>query len=160
MNILFVCHGNINRSAAAEWISKHLIQTHPEKYNNFNIASSGIRVRAKSMSKGMREVFENHNVEQNHTAQRIDSQLINWADKIVYMDRGNKNNILKYYPDIDQSKLVNLGDYVTDPNLIPYSEKKYGRAIPDPNYNSELLEPVFNMIYNACEELLGSSNND
>ena len=86
-NIIFVCHGNICRSVAAEYIAKDL-----DKEKRFNIIS-----RATSLEEigndiyppMKRELYRQSIPFSLHYASRITQKDYDWADVIYYMDDNN-----------------------------------------------------------------------
>lgn len=87
-NIIFVCHGNICRSVAAEYIAKDI-----DKEHRFNIIS-----RATSLEEIGNDIYPPMKRELNrqsipfsyHAATRINQKDYDWADYIFYMDDNNR----------------------------------------------------------------------
>lgn len=84
MKILFVCHGNINRSAAAEIVSRDL---HPDwEARSAGVAASPGRPTAPKM----REALEQLGYKETQIgASPFTKELEEWADVVYYMDDGN-----------------------------------------------------------------------
>ena len=86
-NIIFICHGNICRSVAAEYIAKDM-----DKEHRFNIIS-----RATSLEEIGNDIYPPMKRELNrqsipfsyHQATRITQKDYDWADVIYYMDDNN-----------------------------------------------------------------------
>lgn len=103
--IIFVCHGNICRSVAAEFIAK---QTLKEQ----NIQQIMVISRATSREEigndiypPMKKALFRHGIEfAYHKAQQITQDDYEWADEIYYMDRNNLN-YLNYLLD-DYKKII------------------------------------------------------
>lgn len=89
MNVLFVCHGNINRSAAAEIISQQL---RPD----LTVKSCGVKTwPGRITAKKTRQTLEERGYNgQGIRSTPIDQQLVDWADRIYLMDGGNSK---RYY---------------------------------------------------------------
>lgn len=88
MNIIFICHGNICRSVAAEYIAKHLDKEHKHNYisraTSFEEIGNDIYPPMKQTLRQMGIHFDIHH------ATRINQSDYDWADVILYMDDENK----------------------------------------------------------------------
>lgn len=84
MNVLFICHGNVNRSAAAEIITK-------QNYPQLKVKSCGLKTtNGKITSKKMRDTLNEFGyVTGGIRSTKIDRTLVHWADIIFYMDAAN-----------------------------------------------------------------------
>ena len=115
MNVLFVCHGNVNRSAAAEIIAK-------QDYPQLNIKSCGLKTKdGKITAKKMRERlvaagYPNEGIRSTV----IDQNLVNWADQIFYMDDANEKRFIEQFGEMN--KACKLSNYAGV------------RKIPDPAF--------------------------
>jgi protein-tyrosine-phosphatase len=115
MNVLFVCHGNVNRSAAAEIIAK-------QDYPDLNVKSCGLKTtNGKITAKKMRERltaagYQNEGIRSTI----IDQSLVNWADQIFYMDDANEKRFIEQFGEME--KATKLGNYAGV------------RKIPDPAF--------------------------
>ena len=89
--IIFVCHGNICRSVAAEYIAKQMLK---EKNNQQIVVIS----RATSTEEigndiypPMKKALIRHGIEFGpHQARQITQEDYEWADEIYYMDEMNR----------------------------------------------------------------------
>jgi len=132
MKILFVCHGNINRSAAGEIILK---QIKPE----WNVKSAALKdtkgneITAKKMRDALGERgYPNEGI--RSTA--ITQDLVDWADVIFYMDDSNRNKLEEKFGISVFTKCVRLSSLLGIPK------------IPDPNFakDNELHKTVISML--------------
>ena len=106
--IVFVCHGNICRSVAAEYIMKSLT-------NNYVIES-----RATSLEEigndiyppMKRELFKNNIPFDRHYAKRIDYSDYETSDYIFYMDDENKWMLDRMFP--NSNKILPIYQYSKD----------------------------------------------
>lgn len=141
MNILFVCHGNINRSAAGEIILKKMRPS-------LNVKSAGVKTKGNVLTaKKMRRALKQMGYEDNQIRSTpIDQEIVDWADKIFYMDEPNKKRLIaKFGKDIlKKSQKISV--------LLGLSK------IPDPHFSqgSHMHREVINMLESAlkiyCEE--------
>ena len=139
MNVLYVCHGNVNRSAAAEIITKQLF---PE----LNVLSCGLKTfDGKITAKRMRDTL----IESGYPTSGIRSKLINqdlvdWADEIWYMDAANERRFVEQFGKLEKAKRLS--------DLIPGVDK-----IPDPAFASgnEMHQKVIGLIVSAVNKQYG-----
>lgn len=83
--VLFICHGNVNRSAAAEIIASRYKK-------NFDFKSAGVKEgdAGRVTSKRMREALANIGIiTEGIRSQNCTKSLCGWADDIYYMDNSN-----------------------------------------------------------------------
>ena len=140
-NIIFVCHGNICRSVAAEFIAKQM-----DKDGRFNIIS-----KATSLEEIGNDIYPPMKRELNrqsipvsyHQASRINQKDYDWADIIFYMDDENKYS-LKYMFDDIQNK---------SKPIYQYTEGIY--EIEDPWYTRN-FQSVVNQITMCVKDILNN----
>ena len=84
MRVLFVCHGNVNRSAAAEIIAR-------QDYPDHEYKSCGLKTKdGKIIAKKMREVLKEQVYDEETRSTAINQDQVDWADVIFYMDNANE----------------------------------------------------------------------
>lgn len=140
--VLFVCHGNINRSAAGEIILKKLKPDWEVKSAALKDTKGG-EITAKKMRDALNELgYETQGIRSTP----ISEELIKWADVVFYMDDSNERKLLKYINYSD--KFQRLSD------LIGVNK------IPDPNFakGNELHKEVIRMIEKALDVYLNNDN--
>lgn len=76
-NILFLCAINKCRSPTAEWIYS--------KNTEYSVASAGINKKCEN---------------------RVDLELLTWADRIFVMERKQRNSIRKEWPNVYREKTI------------------------------------------------------
>lgn len=96
--IIFVCHGNICRSVAAEYIMKHL----SNKYDVCSRATSLEEIGNDIYPPMKRELLLNNIPIDKHSAKRIDNTDISNADYIFYMDNENLYSLMRMFGQIDK----------------------------------------------------------
>ena len=122
MTIIFVCHGNICRSPAAEWIMKHLLLTYNMEEDFF------ITSRATSLEEigndiyppMKRALYRKEIPFFEHHAKRITDEEFNEADYIFYMDDINKRYLERMFGTLPEkcqiiTKYAGFPEYIDDP---------------------------------------------
>ena len=136
MNILFVCHGNVNRSAAAEVIGR-------KDYPYHQFKSCGLKTTdGKIMAKKMRETLQEHGYDEVTRSSIITQEMVDWADVIFYMDNANERRFIHQFGNM--TKAMKLSCY------IPGVDR-----VPDPAYakGHDTHHVVVNLIKNALGNL-------
>jgi len=143
-SILFVCYGNIMRSAFAEACFRHEVSQHPQ-LRNTRFASAGVRAQsderaephARAMAKQLGFSLE------SHRATRTSRELLSHYDRILIMDQLNEDLLLSDSPEV-RFKTAYLS------SLIPGAKKE----IEDPYCQSaKQLETCFRTIQLAVRNL-------
>ena len=130
--IIFVCHGNICRSVAAEFICKKLLKDthHLEEFKIFSRATS-LEEIGNDIYPPMKIVLkEKHIPFDKHFANQITQKDYDLADYIFYMDEYNKRNLNRM-----------LDDYKNIIKPITYLEKDIS-YIEDPWYTDNFVKVV------------------
>ena len=137
MKVLFVCHGNVNRSAAAEIIAK-------KEYPHLEVKSCGLKTtNGKITAKKMRDVLNGAGYPtEGIRSQVATKELVDWADKIFYMDDANEKRFKEQFPE-SCYKAEKLSNYVSGVNKIP-----------DPAFakGDDLHKTVIFLIYTALNK--------
>jgi protein-tyrosine phosphatase len=133
MKVLFLCHGNVNRSAAAEIITK-------QDYPHIEVKSAGLKTTdGRITAKKMREVLNHHGYKtEGIRSTAVTQELVDWADEIFYMDDANKKRFVDKFGDLSKAQKLS--------NLIPGVNK-----IPDPAFadGTDMHHEVVNLIKTA-----------
>lgn len=140
MKILMVCLGNICRSPLAHGIMEHLAK---EKGLNWEIDSAGTgnwHVGEPPDRRSIR-VAREHGIDiSNQVCRLFKVNDFDYYDHIFVMDHSNLNDVLnlaRTKQDAEKVELL-LGD----------------KIVPDPYYEDEQFEPVFEMIEKGCRKII------
>ncbi|MED0680831.1 low molecular weight protein arginine phosphatase [Aneurinibacillus thermoaerophilus] len=108
MRILFICTGNTCRSPMAEKIFKKLAA---ERGVKAEAKSAGLfAVQGSAASPNAVKVLEKKGIEEEHTSQTVNEDLLRWADLIVTMTESHKHTLIQRYPEF-QGKVHTLKEY-------------------------------------------------
>ena len=137
MKIIFVCHGNICRSAMAEFIFRYLSDINGVS-DRFEISSAGVSSEetgndmyppAKRMLREKKIPFS------HHTAHRITDSEFNDNDLVIALDSSNMRNLQRRFG--------------CDKKI----EMLLERDVEDPWYTDDFFT-AYNDIYRGCSLLL------
>jgi protein-tyrosine phosphatase len=145
MKILMVCLGNICRSPLAEGILRHLAD---EKGLNWEVDSAGTGNWHVGDPPDRRsvKVARQHGIDiSGLRGRQFQVADFDEFDRIFVMDLDNYRDVLrKARTDADRDKVqLLLGDQ---------------QPVPDPWYDDALFEPVYNMIYKACQRIVAGTD--
>jgi len=135
VKVLFVCHGNINRSAAGEIILKSIKPEWEIKSAALKETKGG-EITAKKMRDALCELgYKTEGIRSTP----INQQLVDWADIIFYMDDSNKNKLEEKFGQQIFKKSIRISSLIGVPK------------IPDPNFakDNELHKQVISMLEKA-----------
>lgn len=111
MNIIFVCHGNICRSVAAEFIAKS--QDFENKHQIISRATSYEEIGNDIYPPMKKELTRQGIPFQRHYASRISQKDYDWADVIYYMDDENRYSLQFMFKD-SKGKIKPIYQYTND----------------------------------------------
>ncbi len=143
-HIIFVCHGNICRSVAAEFIAKQLLK---EKNNQQITVISRATSREEignDIYPPMKKALLRRGIEfSTHQAKQITQDDYEWADEIYYMDQNNLK-YLSYLLDNHKKIIYPISKFTLDINGIddPWYTGEYDIVI------NELIECVNSILEN------------
>ena len=126
--ILFLCHGNICRSAAAEAIFLYLLKQ-SGRANEFEVDSAAISYEeiGNPMYPPMRRELESRGIPiPPHRARKVTMKDVRYFDEIFYMDRSNER--LLSYEGLLQPNVKNICIYSGSFSEIedPWYTGRYG----------------------------------
>ena len=140
-HVIFICTGNICRSAMADGYLKYRLRQ-LGKDLNVKVSSGGTHaVQGEESPTFARKAIEKYGANiQTHTATTLENSDIEKADYILVMTERHKRDVIRKYPELEE-KIKLLGEYAKD--------KEY-EEIDDPwGYN-------FNVYENCAKEIVDS----
>lgn len=113
MKIMFICTGNICRSAMAHWMLKKKLEEN--NIQNVEVYSSGVYAMKNDISTDEAiEVMEEYGVDlKKHRATPVQNSNINDMDLILCMTTSHKQSLNHMYPNL-KDKIYTLKEYVGD----------------------------------------------
>lgn len=111
MNVMFICTGNICRSAMAHWLFNKKLRDLGIK--NVEVYSCGIYAENGDISTyEARKVMEEYDVDlNNHRAMNIRNSKIKEMDLILCATEGHKVAVIDIYPEL-RGKVFTMKEYV------------------------------------------------
>ncbi len=143
-HIIFVCHGNICRSVAAEFIAKQLLKEKNNKQITVISRATSREEIGNDIYPPMKKALLRHGIEfSTHKAKQITQEDYEWADEIYYMDQNNLN-YLSYLLDNHKKIIHPISKFTLDINEIddPWYTGEYDIVI------NELIECVNSILEN------------
>ncbi|NJL87761.1 MAG: low molecular weight protein arginine phosphatase [Leptolyngbyaceae cyanobacterium SM1_1_3] len=152
MNILFVCSGNICRSPLAEALLRYKVSSltlssgSTASEPNIRVKSAGTAASARQpMSLLMETILQEKGIDSTHQSQRLNWDLLDWADLILTMTRAQKLLLTSQIPQLTP-KLATLNEYA-DQSAFPDIEDPYGSDLNSYRQCAAEIEA-------ACDRLL------
>jgi len=112
MKIMFICTGNICRSAMAEWLLKYKIKE--RKINDIEVYSCGIYAEDGDVPtwEAKKVMMDEYSIDMNkHRATNIVNSNIKEMDLILCATSRHKRDVLRIYPDLE-GKVFTMKEYV------------------------------------------------
>ena len=140
MKILMVCLGNICRSPLAHGVMEHLVKQKGFKWEIDSAGTGSWHIGHQPDRRSIAVAKANGIDITNQRARQFSSADFETFDLILVMDKQNYRDVIAQAKTPAQEEKVKL--------FIPDG------FVPDPYYNDEEFEPVFDMVYTQCEKLL------
>ena len=140
MKILMVCLGNICRSPLAEGVMQHLSDQHGLDWEIDSAGTGNWHVGEGPDRRSVRAA-RNHGIDiSNQVCRQFRRSDFNEFDLILVMDKYNRSDVLAIAPDERAAAKVELllGD----------------KEVPDPYYDDNQFEPVFELIEMGCKDII------
>ncbi|MDY2706814.1 MAG: low molecular weight protein-tyrosine-phosphatase [Candidatus Cryptobacteroides sp.] len=145
MKIVFVCHGNICRSAMAEFVMKDEVRR-TGRENEFEISSAAVsteQIGNDMYPPAQRKLREKGVPFTRHSAHQITRREFDEADLVVLMDASNRRILSRLIPGSDSStKTTLLMDFTGTP-----------RDVADPWYTGD-FEATYRDVLAGCRAIL------
>jgi low molecular weight protein-tyrosine phosphatase len=147
-SVIFVCLGNICRSALAEGIFLHLVDE-AGLTDRFEIDSAGTGAWHVGEMPDARAsmVASQHGIELASRARQLTDNDLERFDHVIAMDYENLRNIERMADATGSEAVIEL--------LRRYDDEGGGDEVPDPYYGGASgFENVYEMVHRSCEALL------
>ena len=146
MKILMVCLGNICRSPLAEGIMQHKINVNQLDWQ-VDSAGTGAWHAGELPDSRSIDVAKKKGIDITHQrARQFKVNDFEMFDHIFAMDASNYNNIRKLAKTEAQKEKVTL--------MMNWEKPGMNQGVPDPYYDSDGFELVYDMIDRACEQVV------
>lgn len=144
MRILFICTGNLCRSAAAEAVLKKMIED--KGISNICVASCGTEVsEGLERDQYMCSIAAEHGYDMGGKAIPMSETLLNSADLIIVMAERHKNELTALLDDDHRDRVVRFNDYC-------FNEAS---DLPDPYFQTDYVyRTCFDKIERGCNEII------
>ena len=163
--ILFVCHGNICRSAMGECMFRYMLEQ--EAYPLSQIEVDSAATSREEIGNGMyppakRKLDEKGIPKGNHRARQITQKDYEESDLIIIMDKENLRGIQRIIPEDIDKKIFFLMDFADEKwcdefelgkTDSAYTQKRYPRDVADPWYTGD-FEKTYQDLVRGCVGLL------
>ena len=141
--IIFVCHGNICRSPAAEWIMKHLLLKYGLEEDFFITSrATSLEEIGNDIYPPMKRALYNKEIPLfEHHAKRISKEELDDADYVFYMDELNRRYMERLFGNLPEKCQI-ITKYAGNPEYID-----------DPWYTGD-FDNVVNQIEDCCDAII------
>ena len=139
MHILFVCTGNVSRSAVAECIFRTMVER--EGRSDITVASAGTHnLYGQPYDPKMVATAAKHGYTMAGHSQQMTKEMLQQADHIFVMERDHRKQVQKLLPYTERYKVHQITHYCLG--------EEYD--IEDPLYSDEQYEFAFSQIEACC----------
>ena len=146
MKILMVCLGNICRSPLAEGILKNKAISNNLDWEVDSAGTSGYHNGELPDPRSI-NVAKHHGIDiMDQRSRLFVKEDFERFDLILAMDSSNYQNILRLAASDVQKEKVKL--------IMNYERPGYNQAVPDPYWNSDGFEGVYQMLDRACDKII------
>lgn len=151
--VLFVCLGNICRSAMAEGIMSDKVKSQELNISVDSAGTANYHV-GEAPDRRMQQKATEHSLNiSNQRGRQFKTEDFDEFDYIFAMDESNRDNILRLARNENDENKVELFLNLSNPNME--------LSVPDPYYGGEQgFEDVYQMLNEACDSFLNNLNNE
>ena len=146
MKILMVCLGNICRSPLAEGIMKTKIKEHQLDWEVDSAGTSGWHIGETPDPRSIRVAQKNEIDIIDQRARRFSVEDFDYFDLILVMDSSNYRDVMRLAQNKAQKEKIKM--------IMNVVQSGYNQNVPDPYWENDGFENVFNMLEAACEKLV------
>lgn len=141
-----VCLGNICRSPLAEGIMKHKVQEHNLDWKVDSAGTGSWHVGELPDSRSV-QVARKYGIDiTDQRGRKLIAQDLDDYDLIFAMDSSNYQNILRLSNSKKQEERVEM--------IMNMVQPGYNQSVPDPYWDDNGFEQVFQMLEEACERVI------
>lgn len=146
MKILMVCLGNICRSPLAEGIMKHKAELQDLGWEIDSAGTGAWHIGELPDSRSI-AVAKKYGLDiRDQRARKFRAADLEEFDLVLAMDQSNYSDILAQANTKEQEDKVEMILNISDPGS--------NRSVPDPYWNDNGFEQVYQMLEEACEEII------
>ena len=146
MKILMVCLGNICRSPLAEGIMRRKIKEHDLDWEVDSAGTGSWHVGEQPDPRSI-QVARNHDLDiTRQRARQFRTEDLDRFDLVLVMDRSNYTDVLDLSENEQQKKKVEM--------IMRYAGMKETEEVPDPYWNDDGFEQVYQMLEEACDAIV------
>ena len=140
MKILMVCLGNICRSPLAHGIMQHVVDNHNLDWSIDSAGTGDWHVGNAPDYRSIAVAKRNGVDISGQRAQHFTADFFDRYDQIFVMDNQNYKDVIRLADTDEKKNKISL--------FIPND------IVPDPYYDDDMFEPVFEMVLRRCNELV------
>jgi len=150
MKVLMVCLGNICRSPLAEGIMKAKVKANNLDWKIDSAGTGAWHIGELPDSRSI-DVAKTHGLNiTDQRARQFEAKDLDQFDLIFAMDSSNYNDILRKADRENQKEKVHLIMNMTQPG--------FNENVPDPYWDDNGFEKVYQMLDKACDAVLENYN--
>ncbi len=155
IKILFICHGNICRSAMAEYVMRDMVKK-ARRQDEFVIESAATSSEelGNPMYPPARKKLSEHGISgEGHTARRMRVDDYDKYDMLIGMDSENLYYMRRMWPDDPEDKISLMMQYAGYDGSGELPPMDSVREVSDPWYTRD-FEATWQDVSKGCEGLL------
>jgi protein-tyrosine phosphatase len=148
MKILMVCLGNICRSPLAEGIMKTKVAQNDLPWQVESAGTGSWHIGELPDPRSIQIAREYGINITDQRARQIQQSDLDHFDLIIAMDSSNYNDILRLSNNPDHGENVKM--------IMNFVQPGYNQNVPDPYWDDDGFEKVFQMLDKACDKIIES----